>query len=214
MVNRDLSNIREDYDEEGMEVKQISDNPVKQFDSWFREFLDPEKPDTNAMVLSTCGNEMRPSSRVVLLKSFDDTGFIFFTNYDSEKGKELEQNPFASLLFFWPNLQKQVRIEGKVEKVPEAVSDEYFHSRPRESQIAAYTSAQSSVIPDREDLVSRYRENESKFEDQEIPLPPNWGGYKLVPDKFEFWQGRENRLHDRIRYTLENNEWFIDRLSP
>lgn len=214
MVNRDLSNIREDYDEEGMDIKDVSPDPVKQFDDWFKEYLDPAKPDTNAMVLSTSGKDGRPSSRVVLLKSFDNNGFVFFTNYDSEKGKELEQNPYASLLFFWPNLQKQVRIEGKVVKVHEAVSEEYFHSRPRESQIAAHASAQSSVIPDRSFLINQFREIESKFEGKEIPLPSNWGGYKLVPDKFEFWQGRESRLHDRIRYTLENGKWFIDRLSP
>lgn len=214
MVNRDLTDIRGNYVSEGIDVSSVSPDPFVQFDEWFKEYLEIEHQDPNAMTVATCGKDMRPASRTVLLKSYNDKGFIFFTNYASSKGKALEENPFASLLFFMRQLHRQIRIEGKVEKVSLEESIEYFHSRPRESQLAALASLQSNAISSREDLLSQYESLSEEYKDSEIPLPPSWGGYRLVPDNFEFWQGRENRLHDRISYKLENNNWGITRLSP
>jgi pyridoxamine-phosphate oxidase len=214
MVKRDLTHMRESYVSEGLERSDVSESPFLQFDNWFKEYLSLNEQDANAMTLSTCDGGGRPSSRTVLLKSFDNNGFVFFTNYGSKKGKALAENPFASLLFFWKQLHRQVRIEGKVEKLPEKESEEYFHTRPRESQIAALVSHQSDTITDRDELLTKYTEATKKYEGKDIPLPPNWGGYRLIPDEFEFWQGSENRLHDRIQYLLEEDNWVIRRLSP
>ncbi|HLT24766.1 MAG TPA: pyridoxamine 5'-phosphate oxidase [Ignavibacteria bacterium] len=215
MVNRDLTDIRGNYVSEGLDISSASPDPFVQFDEWFKEYLEIEHQDPNAMTLSTCNKDGRPTSRTVLLKSYDNEGFVFFTNYSSKKGKALEENPNASLLFFMRQLHRQVRIEGKVEKISLDESIEYFHSRPRESQLAALASSQSEVISSREDLLSKYESLSRQYDGQEIPLPPYWGGYRLVPDEFEFWQGRENRLHDRISYKLENDKnWGIRRLSP
>lgn len=214
MVNRDLTDMREKYESGTLDTSSASPDPFMQFDSWFKEYLALDEPDANAMALSTCGKDCRPSSRTVLLKSYDDNGFVFFSNYGSKKGTALDENPYASLLFFWRQLHRQVRIEGKVEKLPPEFSETYFHTRPRESQLAALASKQSGHISSREELMKNYEEAEQKYEGKEIPLPPNWGGYRLIPDNFEFWQGRENRLHDRIQYLLEKDNWIKRRLSP
>ena len=170
--------------------------------------------DVNAMVLATVGQDGRPSARNVLLKGVDQRGFIFFTNYDSRKGRELAENPAAALTFYWPDLERQVCVAGTVSKLPVRESAAYFNSRPRASQLGAWTSNQSSVVPDREALEQKWREVEAKFPG-EIPLPPNWGGFVLQPDRLEFWQGRPGRLHDRFRYARQaDNSWQLDRLAP
>jgi len=170
--------------------------------------------EPNAMILATANKDGAPSARTVLLKGFDERGFVFYTNYESAKAKNLSENPIASLLFFWAELERQARIEGKVEQVSKADSEEYFRSRPRESQLGAWASKQSSVIASREVLEKKFEEMRKKFEGKEIPLPPFWGGYRVIPQSIEFWQGRESRLHDRICYSFENGKWKIERLSP
>jgi pyridoxamine 5'-phosphate oxidase len=166
------------------------------------------------MMLSTADVNGNPSARIVLLKEIDDSGFVFYTNYGSRKGKDLKENPKAALTFFWDELLRQIRIEGRIEKISKETSKKYFSSRPRESQIGAWVSAQSSVIPNREILENKFDELEEKFGNEEIPLPHFWGGYRVIPNYFEFWQGRENRLHDRICYKKENDEWKIFRIAP
>ena len=170
--------------------------------------------DPSAMILATSDKNSIPSVRVVLLKKVDPDGFVFFTNFESRKGKALLENPNASILFFWKELERQIRIEGKVKKISQKDSEEYFHSRPVESQLAAWASEQSSVVPDRKYLEERFEELKTKYIDKKIPLPPFWGGLKLVPVYFEFWQGRENRLHDRICYLKGNSGWKKERLAP
>jgi pyridoxamine 5'-phosphate oxidase len=170
--------------------------------------------DPNAMILATSNKDSIPSVRVVLLKGFDNEGFIFYTNYESKKGKNLVENPNASILFFWKELERQIRISGRVNKISQKESEEYFHSRPRESQLAALASNQSEVIPGREFLEQKFNEFKEEYHDKEIPLPPHWGGFKLFADSFEFWQGRENRLHDRISFSKDNSAWKIVRLAP
>jgi pyridoxamine 5'-phosphate oxidase len=189
-------------------------DPVQQFEIWFTEAVKNVKEDPNAMTLSTVGKNNRPSARIVLLKEYGADGFIFYTNYGSRKGKELEQNPGACLSFYWPELIRQVRIEGAVEKVSEEKSAGYFALRPRASQLGAWASAQSSEISSREELETYYKQMDEKFRDN-VPLPPNWGGYLLKPEYFEFWQGRLNRLHDRICYAPDKSgRWEIKRLAP
>ncbi len=193
---------------------EVNSNPFDQFKIWFEEVLKSDLKEPNAMIVATSTKDGIPSVRTVLLKEFDESGFVFYTNYESEKGKELLENPNAALLFYWGFLERQIRITGKVEKVSREKSAEYFHSRPRESQIGAWASNQSQIIKDREYLQNKFNEFNSKFKDKEIPLPDYWGGFKVVPEKFEFWQGRESRLHDRICYLKENNTWKIVRLAP
>lgn len=193
---------------------KVFENPFNQFSLWFDEAKQFETFEPTAAVLSTIDKENHPSARTILLKDVNEKGFVFYTNYGSKKAKELTSNPNASLLFLWKELQRQVRIEGTTEKVSRKESEEYFHSRPRESQIGAWASAQSSVIPDRKSLDDKFEKYREKFGEDEIPLPDFWGGYILVSNYFEFWQGRPNRLHDRICYKLENNNWKIFRLAP
>jgi pyridoxamine 5'-phosphate oxidase len=192
----------------------IDKNPFTQFSTWYKLAFEQEFPHPDAMTLATSSIQGKSSARIVLLKGFDENGFIFYTNYGSRKGKELTENPYASLLFYWDKLDLQVRIEGSVKKVSSKDSEEYFHSRPRGSQIGAQVSAQSTVIESREELEKQYEELEKKYEGKEIPLPDNWGGFILMPDCFEFWQSRENRLHDRIRYSKADTGWKIERLAP
>ena len=189
-------------------------DPFQQFRLWYEDATKVYPDYSNAMILSTSGQDGRPSSRVVLLKDFDDKGFVFFTNYNSKKGEELSANPYCSLLFFWPDCQRQVRIEGVTEKLSPEESSEYFATRPRESQIAALVSAQSEKIPDREALDKMFEKISSQYEGQEIPRPAYWGGYILKPYYFEFWQGRANRLNDRITYSREGSAWEMGRLAP
>ncbi|MGE5812418.1 MAG: pyridoxamine 5'-phosphate oxidase [Ignavibacteria bacterium] len=192
----------------------IDKNPFNQFSSWYNLALESNFIHPDAMTLATSSIQGKPSARIVLLKGFDEKGFIFYTNFLSRKGKELTENPFASLSFYWDKIDKQVRIEGTVRKVALTESEEYFHSRPRGSQLGALVSAQSSVIGSREVMENVYKELEKKYAGKEIPLPDNWGGFILMPDCFEFWQSRENRLHDRIRYSRTSSVWKIERLAP
>ncbi|WP_133552921.1 pyridoxamine 5'-phosphate oxidase [Algoriphagus boseongensis] len=209
-----LSDIRKDYTLKTLDIKDINPNPFHQFKIWFDEAVDSEVLEVNAMCLSTLGLDGYPSGRIVLLKGVDH-GFLFFTNYESSKGKEIEQNPKATLTFFWPELERQIRITGDLEKVSSEESDEYFHSRPKGSQIGTWTSPQSEKIEDRSILENRIKELEEKFSTQEITRPPHWGGYRLLPKKFEFWQGRPSRLHDRICFeSKEGSNWEIFRLAP
>jgi pyridoxamine 5'-phosphate oxidase len=210
----DLFDLRKEYRNGTLDESSVQENPVKQFEKWFEEACASKLNEPNAMVISTVGLDGRPSSRVVLLKSFDAQGFVFFTNYESRKGRELEQNPFASLLFFWPELERQVRIEGHAERISRAESMAYYFSRPVNSRLGAWASMQSAVIDSRRLLEKKWEEMKARFEGKEIPLPDFWGGYRIVPDAFEFWQGRESRLHDRIAYKKSENGWTIARLSP
>lgn len=194
--------------------KTIDKDPFVQFNMWFSDIIRADISWPEAMSVATVSADGKPSIRTVLLKEMDNTGFIFFTNYKSKKANDLKTNPGASLLFYWKELERQVRIEGVIEKVSRGKSEEYFHSRPRDSQIGAWISMQSTVIPDRKTLDEKFNEFKQKIGSNEIPLPEFWGGYRLLPDYFEFWQGRENRLHDRICYKLENGEWEIFRIAP
>ncbi len=191
----------------------VDKNPYKQFEKWYGEILKSDIKEPTAMTLATATKDGVPSARTVLLKEYSENGFIFFTNYESKKGREMIENPKAELLFFWMNFERQVRISGRIEKTNKEISEEYFKTRPLKSRIGAWASKQSSEIPDRKYLEEQFNEFEKKYK-EEIPLPPNWGGFRLIPERFEFWQGRESRLHDRICYKKKNDTWEIVRLSP
>ena len=193
---------------------EVDSDPLKQFKKWFGEAVDAGVPETDAMTLATASGDGRPDARIVLLKSFDQRGFVFYTNYRSRKAKEISENEKACLLFYWLPIKRQVRIEGTVERATDKDSDEYFRTRPLGSKIGAWTSDQSEVIGSREALETRFAELAEKFGDN-VPRPPHWGGYRVKPTAIEFWQGRENRLHDRLRYRLqEDGSWRIERLAP
>jgi pyridoxamine 5'-phosphate oxidase len=210
----DIAALRENYTKGSLDVSDVSLSPIEQFQKWFNEAIASQLLEPNAFLLSTISYERKPSSRIVLLKGID-TGFKFYTNYLSRKGTELAENPHACITFFWAELERQVRIEGLIEKVSAEDSDEYFQSRPRGSQVGAWVSNQSMVIENREVLEAREKHLIEKFGDGIIPRPPHWGGYRLVPNYIEFWQGRPSRLHDRIAYTLQDDgNWKIERLSP
>jgi pyridoxamine 5'-phosphate oxidase len=208
-----ISDLRREYAAAGQREQDCDPDPFRQFATWFQAAISANVPDANAMTLATCTQQGKPSARIVLLKGLDDRGFTFFTNYLSRKGAEIAANPFASLVLFWPELERQIRIEGRVEKVSLQESDDYFRSRPRGSQLGAWCSEQSEVVAGREILEARLRDLEKKFAG-DVSRPPHWGGYRLVPDMIEFWQGRPNRLHDRIRYRLVDGRWILERLSP
>lgn len=213
-MSRSISDIRTDYKLRSLNESDVSADPVAQFTNWWDEAVNSKIEEVNAMTLATVNNEGRPSARIVLLKGFDEKGFVFFTNYQSKKGKELEDNPHAALVFFWKELERQVRIEGGIEKVSEEDSDAYYQSRPAGSRIGAWASPQSEVIKGREMLEDNFKALEKKFESGSIPRPGHWGGYILRPSMIEFWQGRSSRLHDRIQYCLKENGWVIERLAP
>ena len=213
-MSANIADLRKEYTKNGLSEEDVKDNPTEQFQNWFDAALDSGLPEPNAMHLSTVSEEGRPSSRIVLLKELDDKGFVFYTNYHSKKGRDLAVNPFASLTFFWVDLERQVRIEGKVTKVSVQESDDYFAIRPRGSQIGSWVSHQSEIIPSRDVLEQKQREYEQQFVDRVVPRPPHWGGYRLIPDRVEFWQGRPGRLHDRIVYDLRAEKWAISRLAP
>ena len=198
---------------EELKKPTVDKNPVKQFAKWYKTVLKSGLKEPTAMTLATASKGGVPSARTVLLKGYDEKGFLFFTNYGSRKGRELSENPFAELLFYWMDLRKQVRISGRVEKVSKEESEKYFKTRPLNSQIGAWASRQSEIIPDRKFLEEKYKEYSEKYK-EDVPLPPFWGGFRLIPERFEFWQGRENRLHDRICYLKKNGEWEIMRLAP
>ena len=210
-----LQQMRENYRKSSLERKDLDDDPMWQFGQWFEEAMSVKVPEMNAMTLATADENGHPSLRTVLLKGIEFGGFVFYTNYESRKGRQLDVNPNASLLFFWPSLERQIRIEGIVKKIPADASTEYFQSRPVGSQIGAWTSPQSEAIPDREFLELRLAEYYNKFRDRDpIPRPDHWGGYVLTPERLEFWQGREDRLHDRFEYQRVKEEWKLFRLAP
>jgi len=199
----------------GLRRRDLDPDPIKQFSGWFTAAIEAELRDVNAMSLATAGQDGKPSVRIVLLKGFDQDGFVFFTNYESEKGKQLEANPRAALAFYWIELDRQIRVNGTVEKTSRQESARYFHSRPLGSQIAAWASRQSEVVDARRVLDARFAEMSERYANGPVPLPPHWGGYCLKPEMIEFWQGRPNRLHDRFRYTRQTNgSWLIHRLAP
>ncbi len=209
-----ISDLRKDYTLAGLDKADISPNPIEQFRVWFEAALAAGVPEPNAMHVSTVTADGRPNGRIVLIKDVSEAGFVFYTNYESRKGNELTEHPFAALTFFYPELERQIRIEGRVEKVSADESDAYFNSRPRGSQIGAWVSNQSRIIENRDVLENRQRELEGQFNGGPIPRPAHWGGLRVVPDALEFWQGRPSRLHDRIRYQKQGNDWLIERLSP
>lgn len=214
LTNENIQNLRQEYRAAELAESDVDKNPFTQFGKWFKEALDALLYEPNVMTLATADLTGKPSARILLLKGFDENGFVFFTNYSSKKGKEMEENPQASMVFFWPELERQVRIDGLITKVAEQVSEDYFHSRPKGSQIGAAASPQSTIIPNRELLQNRVNELTATYTDQEVPKPAHWGGYLLEPTHIEFWQGRPSRLHDRITYTNVNGAWAINRLAP
>jgi len=214
-MDTSIADLRQEYSQKGLNEKEAEPNPFQQFQIWFDQALSAQLLEPNAMTLATVTAEGKPSARVVLLKHFDEQGFVFYSNYHSRKGQELGQNPWAALVFWWASLERQVRIEGRVEQVSEQDSDAYFYSRPWGSRLGAWASEQSQVVSDRQVIEQRLVKLEQQYQDQEIPRPPHWGGYRLVPIAIEFWQGRPNRLHDRLSYhRLEDGNWQIERLSP
>ena len=208
----DLSSLRKEYLQNGIVREDLKSNPVEQFSLWFSQAMDAEIIEPTAMSLATSDDSI--GIRTVLLKYFDENGFVFFTNYESKKSKQIQQNPQAAVLFPWLALERQVKIIGKVEKISNLESFKYFSSRPKDSQIGAWASEQSSRISSRSVLIEQFASMKKKFSKGEIPLPEFWGGYRIVPQSIEFWQGRANRLHDRFIYEREENEWTISRLSP
>lgn len=209
-----IADIRREYALARLDEKSVSHDPMVEFARWFAEAQEAQVEEVNAMTLATASGDGAPSARIVLLKAFDASGFVFFTDYRSRKGEELEANPRAALVFFWSELERQVRITGTVARTSAKESASYFRTRPLGSRLGAWVSHQSLVIPSRAPLEAGMREVEARFPDGEVPLPPHWGGYRLVPQTIEFWQGRESRLHDRIRYVRDGDRWRVDRLSP
>lgn len=213
-IQETISDLRHDFLRDEVAELSARNAPFEQFELWLAEAVHKKLNDPNAMVLSTATAEGRPSSRVVLLKGFDEAGFVFYTNYDSRKAAEIAANPHAALLFYWAETGKQIRIEGTISKVSPEMSDAYFASRPRASRLGAVASPQSRVIENREVLEQKYADLDREFREREIERPANWGGYRLEPEVFEFWQGRESRLHDRLRYTRSESGWTVERLAP
>lgn len=212
MIN--INRLRREYSSKKLDLKDLNRDPFLQFKIWFEEAKNSGTLEPNSMTLATASKQGKPSSRTILLKEIDDRGFIFFTNYESRKAHELDENPFASLTFFWAEIEKQIIIEGTAEKLEEQKNENYFSIRPRGSQIGAWASHQDQVIDSKTILEQEYEAIKKKYEGKLIPKPPYWGGYRVIPTKFEFWQGRENRLHDRFQYSLEESIWLIVQLSP
>ena len=214
MTTDNIADLRKSYELAELIESAASPDPLKQFETWLAEAIAAEVPEPNAMTLATVGSDLRPSTRIVLIKGLDQRGPVWFTNYDSRKGIELAGNPYAALQFHWVEMERTVRIEGVVEKISLEDSDAYFHSRPLGSRIGAWASPQSEVVPSRATLEAAEAAFQAKFGDHP-PRPPHWGGYRLKPDNWQFWQGRKSRLHDRLRYTLQaNGAWLMERLAP
>ncbi|ETZ22918.1 pyridoxamine 5'-phosphate oxidase [Pedobacter sp. V48] len=214
LTKENIQNLRQDYRSASLSENDVDRNPILQFKKWFQEAVSSQLYEPNVMTIATSDRFGKPTARIVLLKGIDEDGFVFYTNYESKKGHDLVENPQAALVFFWPELERQVRIEGVVSKVSEETSSEYFHSRPIGSQIGAMASPQSKVISDRESLERKVEQLTTQYADQEIPRPLHWGGYLVEPTHIEFWQGRPSRLHDRIVYDLVEGSWIINRLAP
>ncbi len=208
-----INNLRHDFAKQTLDEKDVNPDAVLQFEKWFKEAVEAKVNEPNAMTVATADSDGKPSARILLLRNFSPNGFVFYTNYTSRKGKEIMENPNAALLFFWPELERQVRIEGVLKKQSNEESDLYFNSRPRESKLGAWTSSQSKVIESRKVLDEEYKKIAEKYPN-DVPRPEHWGGYVLEPLNIEFWQGRPSRLHDRLLYSKEKNSWKIERLAP
>ncbi len=213
-MTQSIADLRQNYTLQALNEADVDPDPIRQFQRWLDQAIAAELPEPNAMTLATATRDGIPSARIVLLKGLDARGFAFYTNYESRKGQELADNPQAALVFLWTVLERQVRIEGQVEKVTAAETDAYFQSRPLASRLGAWASEQSRVIRDREVLEQRFAELKATYADETVPRPPHWGGYRVIPHQIEFWQGRTSRLHDRLRYRLEQGNWLLERLAP
>ncbi len=209
-----INKLRHDFMQMSLDESMVQSNAIAQFEDWFRHAVDGKAIEPNAFVLSTVGKDLRPSARILLLRDFNQNGFVFYSNYNSRKAREIGENAFACMTFFWPELERQVRIEGKLIKQDAAASDFYFAARPRSSRVGAWASPQSEVLQNREQLDKSLAEIEKKFKGVDVPRPEWWGGYVLQPERIEFWQGRPSRLHDRLSYFLRDNKWNIERLAP
>lgn len=215
LINSKIISLRKEYSSAYLNEQDINHDPFKQFELWMQQAVEAEILEPHAMNICTVSADVKPSSRIVLLRGFDHHGFVFYTNYNSHKGRDLEKNNYACINFFWSELERQVRIEGVIHKIDEQTSTKYFNSRPRESQIGAWASEQSAVIESRKVVEDAFTFYTNKFKDTAIiPKPPHWGGYLVEPSSIEFWQGRPSRLHDRLKFTRTNNDWKIERLSP
>ena len=209
-----LEDLRRDYQSASLDERSVDRDPHRQFAQWFHAAVAANVPEPNAMTLATVDDRGRPAARIVLLKDHDPRGFTFYSNFESRKGRELQAHPHAALVFFWVELERQIRIEGAVEQVDAATADAYFRKRPRASRLSAWASPQSAPVPDRATLDARFDEAQRRFPGEDIARPPHWGGYRVVPDAFEFWQGRTGRLHDRIEYRRDDTGWGVRRLAP
>lgn len=213
-INKVFPGLRKEYRFGTLEREDLVANPFEQFGRWLTQAVEAGVPKPDAMVLSTASGSGKPSSRIMLLKGFSEEGFVFYTNYESPKAKDLTENPRAALLFFWPQKERKIRIEGRVKRLSAKESEAYFRTRPRESQLASWISRQSRVVAERKDLETKLETIRKKFDGRDVPRPPFWGGYRVIPSLFEFWQGRENRLNDRFRYRKTAQGWKTDRLQP